>query len=203
MMGNKESELTTAIMQYAVRCLSEGDQQALRNINFGPREVEALREMNLGDICYIETLRAHCLKIALNREVYWPMVAHMRNRRKAGELQKELISADAAQDMMQHFYGTGSREYVRLRRMLVVESISGRPPEPNEAETQTLWDAWKQQIEGREEILLRPEEYLKIHEETGISLRAIWSQTRRWAEHGMLPTRATGSEMRVGGDQHE
>lgn len=202
-MGNKESELTTAIMQYAVRCLYEGDQQALRNINFGPREVEALREMSLGDICYIETLRAHCLKIALNREVYWPMVANMRNRRKAGELQKELISADAAQDMMQHFYGTGSREYVRLRRMLVVESISGRPPEPNEAETQTLWDAWKQQIEGREEILLRPEEYLKLHEETGISLRAIWSQTRRWSVHGKLPAHATGSEMRVGEDQHE
>ena len=192
MMGNKESELTTAIMQYAIRCLAEGDQAALRNMNFGPREVEALREMNLGDMCHIETLRAHCLKIALNREVYWPMVAHMRNRREAGELQKELISADAAQDMMQHFYGTGSREYVRLRRMLVVESISGRPPEPNEVETQTLWDAWKQRIEGREGMLLRPEEYLTMHEETGIALRAIWSQTRRWAEYGKLPTAANG-----------
>ena len=87
-MANKESELTTAIMQYAIRCLSEGDQAALRNMNFGPREVEALREMNLGDMCHIETLRAHCLKIALNREAYWPMIAHMRNRREAGDLQK-------------------------------------------------------------------------------------------------------------------
>ena len=192
MMGNKESELTTAIMQYAIRCLSEGDQAALRNMNFGPREVEALREINLGDMCHIQTLRAHCLKIALNREVYWPMVAHMRNRGDAGDLQKEMIKADAAQDMMQHFYGTGSREYVRLRRMLVVESISGRPPEPNEVETQTLWDAWKQRIEGREGMLLRPEEYLAMHEETGIALRAIWSQTSRWAEYGKLPAAANG-----------
>ena len=192
MMGNKESELTTAIMQYAIRCLAEGDQAALRNMNFGPREVEALREMNLGDMCHIETLRAHCLKVALNREVYWPMVAHMRNRREAGELQKELISADVAQDMMQHFYGTGSREYVRLRRMLMVESISGRPPEPTEVETQTLWDAWKQRIEGREGMLLRPEEYLALHEETGIALRAIWSQTRRWVEYGKLPAPDSG-----------
>ncbi len=193
MMGNKESELTTAVMQYAIRCLAEGDQLALRNMNFGPREVEALREMNLGDMCHIDTLRAHCLKIALNREVYWPMVAHLRNRREAGELQKALISADAAQDMMQHFYGMGAREYVRLRRMLVVESISGRPPEPNEVETQRLWDAWKQRIEGREEILLRPEEYLAMHEETGIALRAIWSQTCRWAEYGKLPAASNGS----------
>jgi len=193
MMGNKDSELTTAIMQYAIRCLVEGDQQALRNINFGPREVEALREMNLGDLCHIDTLRAHCLKIALNRELYWPMVAHMRNRREAGELQKELIRADAAQDMMEYFYGTGAREYVRLRRMLMVTSINGRPPEPNEAETQALWDAWKERIEGREEMLLRPEEYLSMHEETGIALRAIWSQTRRWAQHGKLPAAANGS----------
>lgn len=187
MMGNKESELTSAVMLYAIRCLAEGDQSALRNMNFGPREVQALREMNLGDMCHIETLRAHCLKIALNREVYWPMVAHLRNRRESEELQKALISADAAQEMMQTFFGMSGREYARLRRMLVVETISGRPPEPDEEATQKLWEAWKQRIEGREEMLLPPEEYLAMHEETGIALRAIWSQTRRWAEYGQLP----------------
>ena len=187
MMGNKESELTSAVMLYAIRCLAEGDQSALRNMNFGPREVQALREMNLGDMCHIETLRAHCLKIALNREVYWPMVAHLRNRRESEELQKALISADAAQEMMQTFFGMSGREYARLRRMLVVETISGRPPEPDEEATQKLWEAWKQRIEGREEMLLPPEEYLAMHEETGIALRAIWSQTKRWAEYGQLP----------------
>ncbi len=193
MMGNKESELTSAVMLYAIRCLAEGDQSALRNMNFGPREVQALREMNLGDMCHIETLRAHCLKIALNREVYWPMVAHLRNRRESEELQKALISADAAQEMMQTFFGMSGREYARLRRMLVVETISGRPPDPDEEDTQKLWDAWKQRIEGREDGLLPPEEYLAIHEETGIALRAIWSQTSRWAEYGQLPgTRNVG-----------
>ncbi len=187
MMGNKESELTSAVMLYAIRCLAEGDQSALRNMNFGPREVQALREMNLGDMCHIETLRAHCLKIALNREVYSPMVAHLRNRRESEELKKALISADAAEEMMQTFFGMSGREYARLRRMLVVETISGRPPEPDEEDTQKLWEAWKQRIEGREEMLLPPEEYLAIHEETGIALRAIWSQTSRWAEYGQLP----------------
>jgi hypothetical protein len=187
MMGNKESELTSAVMLYAIRCLAEGDQSALRNMNFGPREVQALREMNLGDLCHIETLRSHCLKIALDREVYWPMVAHLRNRRESEELQKVLISADAAHDMMQTFFGMSGREYARLRRMLVVETITGRPPEPSEEEIQRLWDAWKQRTEGREEMQLLPEEYLAIHQETGIPLRAVWSQTSRWAEYGQLP----------------
>lgn len=192
MMGNKESELTTAILQYAIRCLTEGDQAALRNMNFGPREVEALREMKLGDLCHIESLRAHCLKIALEREVYWPMVENLRGLRKSAELQKALIRADAAQEMMEKLYGMGAREYVRLRRMLVVDTVVGRPPEPTEAEIQTLWDAWKQRIEGREDQILLGEEYLALHEETGIALRAIWSQTRRWMEYGKSPSAAAG-----------
>jgi len=192
MMGNKESELTTAVLQYALRCLVEGDRVALRNMNFGPREVEALREMNLGDLCHIEGTRAQCLKIALDREVYWPMMAYVRNRRESGDLQKALINADASQEMMQTFFGTGAREYVRLRRMLMVETVNGRPPEPNEEETQRLWDAWKRRIEGREDPSLPPAEYLAIHEETGIPLRAVWSQTSRWAEYGKLPAVVNG-----------
>jgi hypothetical protein len=38
-----------AVMLYAIRCLSENDQHALRNMNFGPEEVAALRELNLAD----------------------------------------------------------------------------------------------------------------------------------------------------------
>lgn len=129
MMGSKEAELTSAVMLYAIRCLAEGDQSALRSMNFGPREVDALREMNFGDLCRIETLRAHCLRIALNREVYWPMVAHLRHSRESEELQKTLISADAPLEMMQTFFGMSGREYARLRRMLVVETITGRPPQ--------------------------------------------------------------------------
>ena len=81
---------------------------------------------------------------------------------------------------------------LRLRRMLLVETISGRPPEPSEEETQTLWDTWKQRIEGREERSLLGEDYLAMHEESGITLRAIWSQTRRWTEYGKLPAAANG-----------
>ncbi len=50
MDGTKESDLITAVLMYAIRCLAEGDQAALRNMNFGPREIEALREMNLADL---------------------------------------------------------------------------------------------------------------------------------------------------------
>ena len=121
MEGTKESDLTAAVLIYAIRCLAEGDQAALRNMNFGPREIEALREMNLADLYRIESLRAHCLDIVLNRDVYWPMIEHLRRQRESEELQQVLIAADAPLEMMQTLFGLGSREYTRLRRMLTVD----------------------------------------------------------------------------------
>lgn len=188
MLSNKDAELTSAVMLYAIRCLTEGDTSALRNMNFGPREVEALREMNLGDLCHIESLRAHCLSITLDRQVYWPMVSHLKRMRESEELQKALISADAPHGMMHTCFGMSGREYARLRRMLLVDTVLGRPPEPDEDAVQRLWQSWNERRELLEDGLLPPWEYLAIREETGISMRVVWSQTCRWGEYGKLPT---------------
>ena len=184
MIANKEAELTSAVMLYAIRCLAEGDQASLREMNFGPREVQALREMNLGDLGYIETLRAHCLSISLDREVYWPMLSHLRQRRQSEELQQALISADAPLEMMQTFFGMSGREYARLRRMLVANAVTGRPAEATEVQAQQIWDAWQARSDQLEDGLMPPEEYLNIHKESGVPLRTIWCETRRWADYG-------------------
>jgi hypothetical protein len=192
MLSNKDAELTAAAMLYAIRCLTEGDTSALRSMNFGPREVEALRDMNLSDLCHIETLRAHCLTITLDRQVYWPMVSHLKRLRDSEELQKLLISADAPYAMMQTFFGMSGREYARLRRMLVVDTVLGRPPEPDEESTQRLWESWNRRSAQLQDGLLPPEEYLAIHQETDISLRTVWNQTCRWGEYGALPLAGRG-----------
>jgi hypothetical protein len=187
MRSNKETELTAALFLYAVRCLAEGDQPALRSMNFGPREVEALRDMQFRDLGHLDTLRSHCLKVALDRENFWAVIGRLREWRETGEVQKAMIAADASAEMMEELFGTGGREYVRLRRMFMVETVQGRPPEPSEEETRTLWQAWKARTQDRDDGLLQRSEYLPIHEETGISLRTIWSQTRRWADYGTVP----------------
>lgn len=186
MDGTKESDLVTAVLMYAIRCLAEGDQVALRNMNFGPREIEALREMNLADLYRIESLRAHCLDIGLNRDVYWPMVEHLRRQRESEELQQLLIVADAPLEMMQTLFGLGSREYTRLRRLLTVDPSVGRPAEPDEASSNRLWGVWVQRVGDQREGPLSPHEYLAIHRETGIPMRGIWNLTQRWNQYGDL-----------------
>ena len=200
MQGTKEADLVAAVLLYAIRCLAEGDQAALRNMRFGPKEIEALREMNLSDLYRIESLRAHCLEIALNRQVYWPMVEHLRQQRESEETLHSLIAADAPQEMLLILYGLNARDYSRLRRTLSVNPSVGRPPEPDEASSHRLWEAWSNRSAEETSGLLAPDDYLTLYDETGVSMRAIWNLTQRWAEYGN-PNGLTDEEPhRVGGD---
>jgi len=186
MEGTKEADLVTAVLMYAMRCLAEGDQAALRNMNFGVKEIEALREMRVADLYRIESLRAHCLEIALNRQVYWPMIEHLSEQRAMEDTIQLLIVADAPQEMMQVLFGLNPRDYTRLRRILLVDPSIGRPPELDETSSHRLWEAWSSRVDDEESGLLTPKQYLAIHEETGLSMRAIWGQTQRWAQYGHL-----------------
>jgi hypothetical protein len=183
--GSKEGDLVMAVLVYAIRCLGAGDHHALRAMNFGPREVEALRQMALPDLCRIGALGAHCLSIELDREVFWPMVEHLRREGRAEAAQRRLIEADAPLGMLRTLFGMGSREYTRSRELLGVAPSVGRPPEPDETVAHAVWAAWsKRRAQGGEHAQLLAEDYLAIHEETGSSLRAIWQLTQRWVEHG-------------------
>lgn len=186
MDGTKEADLITAVLMYAMRCLAEGDQTALRNMNFGIKEIEALREMRVADLYRVESLRAHCLEIGLNRQVYWPMIEHLSKQRAMEETIQRLIVADAPQEMMQILFGLNQRDYTRLRRTLMVDPAIGRPPELDEAASQRLWETWSVRSDGEASGLLTPELYLDIYRETGLSMRAIWNQTQRWAQYGNL-----------------
>lgn len=189
--GTKESELVRAVLLYAIRCLADGDQHALRGMNFGPEEVAALRDVNLADLYRIGALQAHCLDIRLNREVYWPLLAHLRRQRELEDLQRDFIQADAPLEMMRRLFGVGSREYTRLRRALTAEPATGRPPEPDEATSHALWHAWCKCTGDDPTQPLAPEAYLELSRETGASLRAVWVLTQRWTEYGDLSPAAS------------
>jgi len=81
--ATKEAELTTAVLLYAVRCLAEGDQHALRAMSFGAKEVEALHTLELTDLYRVHRLQARCLSIQLDRDVFWQLIAYLRREREA------------------------------------------------------------------------------------------------------------------------
>ena len=182
--GTKESDLVMAVLLYAIRCLAENDQHALRGMNFGPNEVAALRDVSLADLYRAGSLRAHCLDVQLDRDVYWRMLERLRDERQREELQRDLIEADAPLEMMRSLFGVGAREYTRLRRLLTADPAVGRPPDPDEAASHALWHAWSERTKDDPSASLTGEDYLALGVQTGVSMRAIWQLTRRWAEEG-------------------
>ncbi len=175
-----------AVLLYAIRCLAENDQPALRDMNFGPKEVAALRELNLADLYRAGSLQSHCLDIELNRDVYWPMLAHLRREREIEEVQRDLIQADAPLGMMRSLFGVGPREYTRLRQLLTPNPAVGRPADPDEATSHALWRAWSARTDKDPAAPLTPEDYLALHQETGASMRAVWNLTRNWTDEANL-----------------
>ena len=184
MATTKEADLTTAVLMYAIRCLGEADQSALRAMGFGPKEIDALQRLNIADLYRVEAIRAHCLRVDLNREVFWHMVEYIRQLRESEELQQTLIKADAPQEMMQALFGVSAKEYTRRRRLMTLEPAVGRPAEPDEDKAHALWKAWKARVKDEDAELLAAEDYLALKAATDLGLRTIWHITRRWAQYG-------------------
>ena len=82
-----------------------------------------------------------------------------------------------------------------------VDPAVGRPPEPDEVTSARLWHAWSSRTEADASDLLTPETYLDIHAETGLSLRAIWALTQRWAQYGNLTGQPDEAAAPVGGHE--
>ena len=165
--GTKESELVMAVMLYAIRCLSENDQHALRNMNFGPEEVAALR----GSTWPISTGRAVSRRTAWtsssNRDVYWPMLAHLRRERESEELQRDLIQADAPLEMMRRLFGVGSRGVYGCAACwpLSLRSVARQSPMKRQ---RTAFGVRCLRVWMPTRVTLSiPNAYLAVHRETG------------------------------------
>ncbi|MFK8047004.1 MAG: DUF2857 domain-containing protein [Halioglobus sp.] len=180
----KEADLMTAVVIYAIRCSAEADQSALRAMGFGPKEIDELQHLNVADLYRVDAIGAHCLRVDLNREVFWHMVEHIKQLSASEELQQTLIKADAPQEMMQTLFGLSAKEYTRRRRLMTLEPAVGRPAEPDEEKAHALWDAWKARVSDDDLELLSGEDYLALKAATDVELRAIWHLTRRWAQYG-------------------
>jgi hypothetical protein len=198
MNGSKEADLMIAVMLYAVRCLGEGDQQSLREMGLGPRELDALRDLEMADLYRFGALRAHCVAISIDREVFWPLLSRLQDARDSEELQRDLVRRDAPLDMMRRLFGMGSREYTRLRRALAVEPAVGRPPDPDEETAHRLWRAIDAAMAVRDGQELLPAHYLQICETSGASLRSVWRCAQRWADYAPPVDRRSTAVMATG-----
>ena len=179
-MGSKEGDLAAAVLSYAVDCVAEGDQDRLREIGLEDDDIALLRSLTLEEGRRAGMLVAHGLRIRLDRRIFRVVVGHLKEAQADDDIQYELIRADAPRDMMRRLFGMGAREYAHLRRVLAVETGVGRPATLAEEQEHQLWHAMADLLQPEPDRPLAPEQFLELHAQTGIPLRAIWTHARRW-----------------------
>ncbi|MYD44471.1 MAG: DUF2857 domain-containing protein [Gammaproteobacteria bacterium] len=181
-MDSKEGALTSAVLMYAIRCLEEGDMRALQRMQFGEKEVRALRALHLPDLCRLANMKAHCLSVALNRQVFWPMIQALERERKNEDLLVTLIEKDAPFEMLRDLFGVANREYSSRRRHLPASLGQGRPQLPERDIEDALYAMWREIVDSKNTFELAASDYLRMHEELDVSLRAIWHLVSRWTQ---------------------
>lgn len=179
-MNTKEGRLVCAVLMYAMQCVTDGDVRSLRRLQFGEKEVEALRDLQMLDLSRVESMKAHCLSVSLNRQVFWPMIDLLKRERKNDELLNDLIEKDAPFDMLHDLFGLSTREYSARRHHLPINLGKGRPQLPERKVEDELYATWRKLVDGRDSLELSGFDYLDLHTRTGVSVRAVWSLVSKW-----------------------
>lgn len=175
---DKAGEFVVALVLYAMRCIEDGETEALARMGFGPSEVASLSSLTFGDLKRIERLKSHCLDIKIDREAFGEIIRRIRADGLSTEWEHELIRADAPLEMMRRLFGTTSRAYTKLRQIFGVSSV-GRPREPSDAQAAALWELIESLHQARRRDLLAPADYLAISRQCGVPLRTVWRESKR------------------------
>ena len=187
----KETELVKAIIVYCQRCQEEGDIPALREMGFGPREVNALQSLTTSDALRLASTRSHFLTIRIDTEIYWRMIDYMNREQAKRRLIEDMIRKEAPLPMMHALTGMGSKEFVLQRRKCGMgNSPPGRPAIPTPEVVDKVWTALQNSLMKNK--VLGPEEFMEIYEdlESEVPLRVIWFLTRQWDRDGTLKAQA-------------
>ncbi len=179
----KEAELNEAILRFASRCLAEGDLQMLAELGFKRHDVQRLQTLRVADLCHLAGIKGHMLKPVIDRNCFYKVLAHIDHHRENETVAHYLLEHDAPLDMLHALFGMSGGEYADRRRMLGIESGTGRTREPREDEELAVWETY--QVLGKDEVAhLTAHEWVEIFERCEVPLRNIWQLVNRWSASG-------------------
>lgn len=179
---SKESELNYAVFMYAMRCVAEGDVDALRRIGFVPEDVPILDQLRMADLQALAASRAHALDIRIDRDAMQRLMDTMHRRRTRERLKQELLRLEAPLQMMAALFGMNAREYTAARDRIGVTGGIGRPRTQIDDDEARIWRLWVQLADAWNPQKLRHDDlWLVIGREEPSQLRNAWTAIQRWS----------------------
>ena len=187
-MNSKEADLMTAIFFYISRAIAEGDMATLQRMGLQRADIELFNDVRLADLQQLsqQSPQRQFLDIRWHVGVFKQTLAHVQTLREEENTKWTLIKAGASREMMAQLYGMSNNEYAGCLLVLGLPYSGGRPRKLDERAGQQVWQAWQKLIGDKPMEEVTPEQYLSLHQATGVPLRAIWSLARTWWRCGEL-----------------
>ncbi|MYK82601.1 MAG: DUF2857 family protein [Gammaproteobacteria bacterium] len=186
----RQAELTAALLRYAALCVADGDEDALRELRIDAAQIREIGALTLAELANLETVHMHCFEVRFDPQRFRVLKSRLTSAWRYQELRLALIEADAPRLMMQALFGMQERDYSRTRRLLCVTAGAGRPPLLDEATERLLWRAVGDALGNNPHRPLEPDQYLRVHRQHGVPMRALWAYTQRWARERQAAARA-------------
>ena len=181
-MSSKECDLVRAVFLYVARAIAEGDLAALQRMRLNYDDVQLFSTLRLDDLQRLAENQPHgqFVDISWRPSDLQTLVRWAVQTRDDAELRQALIQAGASREMMAHWYAMGHDEFAAYQAMLSAPYPGGRPPKPDEATHQQVWQAWQQLMHAQAYDEATPEQYLALYKSTGVPLRIVWSLAKQW-----------------------
>jgi hypothetical protein len=186
----KEARLVRALLEYAVDCLNEGDIESLRKLGFDRLDVERLSQLQLSDCRHFHAIHSHLLEVKIDRTRFHQFLDHLDHSRREAANRDYLVNHDAPLTLLNGLYGIDGKECALHRIMHGVAARVGRPREATAEQSQTVWAVYRNLGKNGADQM-NPEDWVAVHQHTGVPLRIIWPLIKEWStDAGHAPAEA-------------
>ena len=174
--------LNQAVVIQALHDLRNGQSRRCRDMGFGERELEMLRQPALLSLL-VNACVPWC-KVTVDREVLGRLVGQAREIEREIDTVDRMLRLGGSSEMLCRYHGLTHQEIAVRREVIGQPGRKGRPPTLSEEQENQLWRAWKAAVDERD-IALDDETAMlalamDLAESLAASLTVVWATLKPW-----------------------
>ena len=185
-------ELLATVVVCLGRLAAAGQLSLLRKMGLSADQIERVKSLSLAEMNELSSLGSDFMDIRVDATSFDRALAVLTRRQAEHRLIEQLLRAGACHPAMKRLTGMETREFVALRQRLGLSFTgSGRSPKLDAASQRRICQAWVESSDEPDTKL----RLLKVHEVTGMAIRAIWPVVNAWEGQGDLPIEEADLEL--------
>lgn len=138
-------------------------------------DIKRIKALSINDLNYLSKCKVEFFTFDFDKGKFQRALQVSETIKTEQRMVVEYIKHGASAPMMRALFGHTAMEVKTLREDLGLSEKGGRPTSPSKQEQMQILEAWSKTY-----MMDEREHYLKVSQETGISLRTIWNQVNSY-----------------------